>query len=188
LLELDDRQKPLLSETVRNRLRVLLTGACHQRRSCMPALKAAIMLLTLSLAHPAIGQIHVTPSQPGPDDPLRVTIDSVAGGAPAEVVASSYDVLPGLIRIDATVEVGPFSYPAPYSVELTIPPVQPGAYEVQYWSTYIEGGVTGPTLEWTAFIEVRQAIPVPTLGLSALVALAALLGAAGVAAIRRWSA
>ncbi len=148
--------------------------------------KIMTTLLFLTLPGLVFAQISVVPVTAGPNDPLFITVESNAPGSWVDLLESHYSVQPGVIRIDATLNVGPGSFPEPYTVIVTTSPVSPGTYEIQYWSTYIEGGVTtGPTLEWTAPFLVNQAIPVPTLNRAALLVFISLISIAGLILLRK---
>jgi hypothetical protein len=160
----------------------LMAASCRedQMSSVGFFITLGVTAVTLMLTPLASAQIVVVPSPASADDSLKLSVASIAPGSWAEVLATDYDVTQFVIRIDATVDVGPYSFPEPYDLTVTVPPVVPGHYEVQYWSTYVEGGSSSePTLEWTTNLLVSRSVPVPSMGPSSIAVLALMISISG---------
>ena len=146
----------------------------------------AIGAAAIVISSVASAQITIVPSPASANHPLQITVNSVAPSSWANVQDTSYDVTSDTVRIDATVDLGPFAYPSPYEFTITVPPIEPGEYDVQYWSTYVRGGSqSGPTMRLTTTLQVAQNLPVPTLPPLGILILVAAVSTSGWLVLRR---
>ncbi len=122
-----------------------------------PRLLAGALLaccLTTSAAADEVRQITVSPAQPTSEDALQVQIDTFCCSLPLQLLGLEVKVLPGLIRITADRYCGPASAISPYTHVVTIPPLDPGDYRIEYWT---EGGCPSDGPEVTGQVTVVSA-------------------------------
>jgi|GEM_PF-5334343 len=106
-------------------------------------------LVACCLAIPAaaaddVRQITVFPTQPTSEDSLEIRIQTYCCQGPVTLPGLGVLVLPGLIRITADRICGPLAAITPYEQTVTIPPVDPGDYWIEYRVEGDDCSHTGP--------------------------------------------
>lgn len=108
----------------------------------MPITKTVLSLLAGALvacwlAIPAaaaddVRQITVFPTQPTSEDSIQIKIETYCCQSPVTLPGLEVEVRPGLIEITADRVCGPLAAIAPYEQTVTVPPVAPGDYRIEY--------------------------------------------------------
>ena len=103
-------------------------------------LSCAIAAGTLAAGSPLSGAdldrgIVVFPESPTNSDTLDVRITAFCATKPVQVLGSSVEVSPGLIRIETQRSCGVLQATTLYTHIVRVPPVDAGLYEIEYWVT-----------------------------------------------------
>jgi hypothetical protein len=79
--------------------------------------------------------IVVNPENPSEIDSLEIMINAESITSPVWINSTIVEVTEGLIKIIADVSCGPFYMITPYTINVVVPPVVAGTYDIQYWTT-----------------------------------------------------
>jgi hypothetical protein len=78
--------------------------------------------------------IIVIPEDPCEADSLKITVYEESITFPVWIDSKSVEVSDGLIMITADIRCGAMFMVEPYRIDVELPPVAPGTYDIEYWS------------------------------------------------------
>lgn len=139
----------------------------------------ASFILATTTATQAQPQITVLPANPTPGQPFQVEVASGTPHGPAMIMGTDLQVVGSTIRLQVSIDCGPWAMPDFYTQIFDVPPLAAGTYVVEFWEDQLYDPSPSPVLIDTEPLQLSFN-PIPTLSLGGALLLALLIVAVAI--------